>query len=183
MKKLLSAAAALLLSCTAAWAQTPPPAELERALTGRWQGHLEYRDYQSDRRVRIPLQSELRLGSDGATLTRESRFDDGPARGTVLITTVSLYDEAGSRVTAASFRRGRAVETSTETARVIDHAGATQWTAEWQRRGLDGGVDSDIRTTLTRRGDEMRAVKEVRAAGAETAAWAFRNETVLKRVP
>lgn len=183
MKRLLCAAAALLLGAAGALAQMPSPAELERTLTGRWHGHLEYRDYQSDRRIRIPLQTEARLGSDGATLTREARFDDGPARGTVLITSVSLYDESGSRVTAASFRRGRAVETSTETARVTQHTSPTQWTAEWHRRGPDGGQDSDIRVTLTRRGDEMRAVKEVRAAGAETAPWAFRNETVLNRQP
>jgi hypothetical protein len=179
----LLALAATVLACATAWAQAPTPAELDRALAGRWQGHLEYRDYQSDRRFRIPVQTEVRVGSDGATLTRESRFDDGPARGTVLITTVGLYDEAGGQVTTASFRRGRAVETITEQARVVEHTGPTQWAATWQRRGLDGGKDSDIRITVTRRGSELRSVKEVRSAGSEAEAWAFRNETVLTRLP
>ena len=99
---------------------------------------------------------------------------------------MSLYDASGMRVTAASFRRGREVETLTEQARVLQHGGPTQWQAEWLRQGVDGDQPSDIRVTVTRRGDELRAVKEVRAlrpaAGAE-AAWVFRNETVLRRQP
>lgn len=179
----LLATAVALLSSTFASAQAPSPAELERALAGRWQGHLEYRDYQTDRRFRLPVQTEIRVASDGATLTRESRFDDGPARGTVLITSVSLYDEAGTQVTAASFRRGRAVDVTTEQARVTEHASASQWTGEWLHRGTDGGQPSDIRVTVTRQGDEMRVVKEVRAAGAAASAWVFRNQTVLTRQP
>lgn len=182
LRRLLATLAGLL-SLASAQAQTPTPAELDRSLAGQWQGHLEYRDYQNDRRFRIPVQTEVRVASDGATLTRESRFDDGPARGTVLITTVGLYDEAGGQVTTASFRRGRAVETITEQARVVEHTSPTQWTATWQRRGLDGGKESDIRVTVTRRGSELRSVKEVRTGGAEAEAWAFRNETVLTRVP
>jgi hypothetical protein len=182
LTRLLAAAVALLASSLAS-AQSPSPAELERALAGRWQGHLEYRDYQTDRRFRLPVQTEIHVASDGATLTRESHFDDGPARGTVLITSVSLYDDAGTQVTAASFRRGRAVDVTTEQARVVEHTSATHWTGEWLHRGTDGGLPSDIRVTVTRRGDELRAVKEVRAAGAVDSAWVFRNQTLLTRQP
>lgn len=184
-RRLLATAACLLATATAQ-AQTPTPAALDQALAGRWAGHLEYRDYQNDRRYKLPMQTEVQLASDGATLTRLSRFDDGPARGTVLITTVSLYDDAGRSVTAASFRRGRGVETITEEARVVAYSGPAQWTAEWQRRGVDGNQPSDIRVTVTRHGDELRAVKEVRevrADGAAAAPWVFRNETVLQRQP
>jgi hypothetical protein len=38
----------------------------------------------------------------GATRTPGSRFEDGPARGTVLITTVGLHDASGTGVTPAS---------------------------------------------------------------------------------
>jgi hypothetical protein len=41
----------------------------------------------------------------GAKRTRGSRFEDGPALGTVFVTTVGLHDASGTRVTAASFRR------------------------------------------------------------------------------
>lgn len=185
LRHLLATLAGLFMLATA-HAQTPTPAELDRSLAGQWQGHLEYRDYQNDRRYQLPMKADIRVADDGATLTRESRFNDGPKAGVVLITTVSLYDAAGRSVTAASFRRGRGVETVTEQARVVEHAGTTQWTAEWLRRGLDGNQESDIRVTVTRRGDELRAVKEVRevrAAGAAEAPWVFRNETVLARLP
>jgi hypothetical protein len=75
------------------------------------------------------------------------------------------------------------VDVTTEQARVVEHASGTQWTAEWLHRGADGGQPSDIRVTLTRRGDELRAVKEVRAAGAAASPWVFRNETLLTRQP
>ena len=185
LRRVLATAAAWLAAAST-HAQTPTPAELDRALAGRWAGHLEYRDYQNDRRYRLPLQAAITVADDGATLTRQSRFDDGPVKGQVLITTVSLYDAAGTQVTAASFRRGLGVETVTESASVVEHGGPTQWAAEWLRRGVDGGRPSDIRVTVTRRGDELRAVKEVRELrpeGSAAAPWVFRNETVLQRQP
>lgn len=184
LRRLLATAATLLAA--AAHAQTPAPAELDRALAGRWVGHLEYRDYRSDRRVQLPMRTTVAVADDGATLLRQSRFDDGPARGEVLVTTVSLYDATGASVTAASFRRGRAVELATETARVLEHDGITRWSAQWLQRGMDGGQAAEIRVTVTRRDDELRSVKEVRplpAEGADVARWAFRNETVLRRLP
>jgi hypothetical protein len=183
MKLHLAVVTALLALASSAFAQSPTPAELERGLAGRWSGALEYRDYQSERRLQIPVQTELRVASDGATLQRESRFDDGPARGTVLITTVGLYDEAGSVLTSASFRRGRPVESFSENARVERHDSATRWRASWLRRGLDGGQEMEIRVTVTREGDTLSSVKEVRPPGAPDSAWAFRNQTLLTRLP
>ena len=70
LTRLFATAAALLAVAAAqaqAQAQAPTPAELERALTGRWQGELVYRDYQSDRRFTLPLRTEVRLADDGAS--------------------------------------------------------------------------------------------------------------------
>ena len=51
------------------------------------------------RSFKLPVGTIVSLGPDAATLTRLSSFDDGPQTGVVHITTVSLFDPAGSSVT------------------------------------------------------------------------------------
>ena len=69
------------------------------------------------------MQTRVDLGADGATFTRVSRWGDGPKTGTVTITTVSLFDTTGASVTHAMVRKGRAVETWTETVSLQAHNG------------------------------------------------------------
>ncbi len=166
----------------AAWA-APTAAELELSLVGHWQGALEYRDYQSDGWLKLPMQTRISVGPDGATVTRLSSFDDGPQTGTVTITTVSLFDKAGTKLSSAVFRKGHAVETASDEARVAQWQGAQHWTVVYQRRGLDNHKAADIRITQTRKGPELRAVKEARAVDQPDSAYTFRNQTVLTLQP
>lgn len=159
-------------------ADTPSPEALERGLAGRWSGALEYRDYQSNRSFKLPLNTLLSTGPDGATMTRVSSFDDGPQTGVVTITTVSLFDASGM-LTSAMFRKGRAVEVWKEAARVSAFVDATHWTLVYQRQGQDDNKAADIRITQTRRGAELTALKEVKPVDAPDSAYAFRNQTVL----
>ncbi len=162
----------------------PPTANaLEQGLAGHWTGALEYRDYQNDRRFQLPMQVQLQLGADGATLTRVARFDDGPQTGAVYITTVSLYDRSGQRVSSATFRKGRDVETVTEDCRVRQHSGAQHWTVVCQRQGTDDRQPADIRITQTRKGRELTAVKEVKRLDQPDSTWVFRNQSVLLLQP
>lgn len=176
--------AALLLTVFASFSQaaeTPSAQTLESGLVGRWSGALEYRDYQSNRSFKLPVGTVIGIGPDAATLTRLSSFDDGPQTGIVHITTVSLFDKAGSSITSAMFRKGRAVETWTEAARISAYQDALNWTLVYQRRGQDGNSAADIRITQTRRGAELTALKEVKAVDAPDSTYAFRNQTVLTR--
>ena len=159
-------------------ADAPSPEALERGLAGRWTGALEYRDYQSNRSFKLPLNTSLSTGPDGATMTRLSSFDDGPKTGVVTITTVSLFDANGV-LTSAMFRKGRAVEMWSEAARVSAYEDATHWTLVYQRRGQDDDKAADIRITQTRRGAELTALKEVKPVDAPDSAYVFRNQTVL----
>jgi hypothetical protein len=161
----------------------PSAAELELSLVGHWQGALEYRDYQSDGLLRLPMQTRISVGPDGATLTRLSSFDDGPQTGIVTITTVGLFDRAGTQLSSATFRKGRAVESFSDDARVTQWQDAQHWTLVYQRRGLDNNQVADIRVTQTRKGAELRAVKEVKAVDQSDSAYAFRNQTVLRLQP
>ena len=171
---------ALLIGFTGAGhaADAPSPGTLERGLAGRWTGALEYRDYQSNRSFKLPLNTSLSTGADGATMTRLSSFDDGPKTGVVTITTVSLFD-ANGMLTSAMFRKGRAVEMWSEAARVSAYENATHWTLVYHRRGQDDDKAADIRITQTRRGAELTALKEVKPVDAPDSAYVFRNQTVL----
>ena len=77
---------------------------LQAGLTGHWSGALQYRDYQSDQLTSLPVATEIRVLTDGATEIEVSAFDDGPKSGTVFITTVSLFDPKSEAVRSASFR-------------------------------------------------------------------------------
>lgn len=161
-------------------AETLSPQALESGLVGRWSGALEYRDYQSNRGFKLPVSTVLSIGPDAATLTRLASFDDGPQTGLVHITTVSLFDASGSNLSSAMFRKGRAVESWTEAARVSAYQDALNWTLVYQRRGQDDDKPADIRITQTRRGAELTALKEVKPIDAPDSAYVFRNQTVLR---
>jgi hypothetical protein len=183
MKKLLATLLCAALPALPAFAGTPTADALEQGLAGNWAGALEYRDYQNDRRFQLPMQVQVQQGADGATLTRVSRFDDGPQTGAVYITTVSLFDKTGQRVSSATFRKGRDVEAITEDTRVAQHTDAQHWTVIYQRRGSDDNQPADIRITQTRKGHELSAVKEVKRPDQPDSAYVFRNQSVLVLQP
>lgn len=189
MKHPFVAALAFALSLTLALATSsataadqPNPNALERSLAGHWRGALEYRDYQSNRKFELPMDTRISTGPDNATLTRLTAFDDGPQTGTVYITSVSLFDVSGSKVTHATFRKGRAVESWTEEARVTAWQDATHWTLVYQYTGTDDNKPAEIRATQSRDGDVLTTLKEVRPVGAPDSAFVFRNQTRLLRV-
>ncbi len=172
-----------------AFAQSPAPsAELiERSLAGSWKGALEYRDYQSNSKFELPVTTTISVGADNATVTRVSAFDDGPKTGMVYITTVSLFEASNSaanapaRMTQSSFRKGRPVETWTENVSVQSFTDLQNWTMIYSRTGTDGNAQADIRLTSVRSGNTLTTVKEVKKPGEPDSAYAFRNQTVLKR--
>jgi len=176
---------ALLLSLTlavVARAQEAPTAtELRLGLAGRWTEALGYRDYQTDQLQEVPVATTIATPGDGATLIRQSLFDDGPGK-PVWITTISLDDPGAGASTSTSFRAGGTPELSTETVRVSAFVDPTHWTLIYAETGEDDDAPADIRVTETRDGDVLLTVKEVRPVGAADDAWRFRNHARLTRV-
>ena len=179
LRLLLTALALTLILPLATRAQDAPSAtELRLGLVGRWTGALGYRDYQSDELVEIPVATTITTPGDGATLIRQSLFDDGPSK-PVWITTISLDDPAAGTSISTSFRAGGTPELSTETVRVSAFVDPTHWTLIYGETGEDDDAPAEIRVTETRDGDGLLAVKEVRPVGAPDDAWRFRNQTRL----
>lgn len=176
-------AAATGLSGTALAGEFPRADALERSLQGTWTGALQYRDYQSNKLFGLDVTTQIAVGPDKVTITRLSAFDDGPKTGFVYITSVSLFDADGSHVTTATFRKGRAVEVSTDEARVTAYTDDRHWTIVYHVRDMDDDKPADIRVTQTRNGDDLLAVKDVKPAGAPDTAYQFRNQTRLTVKP
>ncbi|WP_428151904.1 hypothetical protein [Brevundimonas sp.] len=171
----------LILPVVARAQDAPSATELRLGLAGRWTGALGYRDYQTDELQELPVATTITTPGDGATLIRQSLFDDGPSK-PVWITTISLDDPAAGTSTSTSFRAGGMPELSTETVRVSAFADPTHWTLIYVETGEDDDAPADIRVTETRDGDALLSIKEVRPVGASDDAWRLRNQTRLTRL-
>ncbi len=104
--QLLRITFAVLSVCVSAAAQSAPAAapsqqEIYAALTGRWVGVLQYRDYQSDGRVELPTWLEITPAPDGKSLRLAYTFDDGPTK-TVRETDTLAIDPAAATWTITS---------------------------------------------------------------------------------
>lgn len=177
-------AAILGLGLAAAPAPEAPVAEtLVAGTQGVWRGELQYRDYQSNQWVGLPVTVEIAAQRDGVTTVRTASYDDGPEAGIVTITTVSLIDAKTASESYAGFRKGHPVDTGTaHIDRVEPGADARQRTIVTSARRIDGNALADIRETTTRDGDRLTTLKEVRPDGAATDGWQPRNRTVLNLI-
>ena len=174
--------AALVCAAPVSAQATPTPADLQAGLAGKWSGALGYRDYRSNKLFELPVRTEITTLPDKATIVRVSTFDDGPANGLVYITSASLYDTAKTSVSTTTLRKGRPVETASDTVTVLRFADATHWAVRYERDGNDDDKPARIRTTETREGDRVITIKEVMPRSAEAQGWQFRNQTRLDRL-
>jgi hypothetical protein len=116
-------------------------------------------------------------------MLRRSDFDDGPKVGNVRITSVELFDAAAGTVTTGTFRKGRAVEVFTYTARIDGTAkDAAHWVMVEESLGKDDNRAAMLRLTTTRDGDKMETVKQIDFQDDDKAEWITRNRTRLTRV-
>lgn len=176
---------AALLAVGAMLAAAAPPAltvkEARATTAGSWRGELQYRDYQSDRWVGIPVTVTVEPVADGVTLLRRAVFDDGPARGAVYITSLELLGKDGATEYATSFRAGRAPELASATLALTEARDPAHWTLVATRTGSDDDRPAKIRETTVRDGDSLTTLKEVDFTDDAGEAWLARNRTVLTK--
>jgi hypothetical protein len=172
----LTGGCVLLLVSTMAHAQQPPqqPIQLNRPVVGSWTGVLEYRDFQSDKMVRLPTWLEVQA-LPGGPLHMTYIYDDGPAKTVVEQSTVTL-DAQANTYTMTSDR-----DHSTDTYRVSGYqdllakgVGVLTMTGAGQEN--DKPVDVRITVTIGRNLYIFR--KETREAGQD---FRMRDEYVFTR--
>ena len=151
---------AMILTLAAVAAQPAlTVADARRSLLGRWEGKLEYRDYQADKWFGLPVKVEVKDGGDGVTLVRTADYDDGPTTGNVRITTVSMLLTDGTRESSASFRKGRDVELQTSMLTLSVAHDRDHWTLVETTTARDDDRPATIRLTTTRDGASLVTLK------------------------
>jgi hypothetical protein len=168
---------ASLFASRPAAAQTSPAllqSQISAALTGLWTGQLEYRDFQSDKRVVLPTWLEVRTAPGGKSLQFLYTYDDGPAKTVTEQSTVTI-DPAANRFTITSDR-----DHSTETYQITGldslQTGRGQFTLTGAGKENDKPVEVRIEVTIHRNLYQFR--KETRLPGQE---FNFRDGYTLTR--
>lgn len=176
---------ACLVLASSLHATEPPRITLAQALAsqaGRWEGKLEYRDYQADEWFGLPVAVEVRDGGDGVTLVRVADFDDGPRVGNVRITTVTMLGKDGETEWTGTFRKGRDAELTSAKLFLSAARDATHWTIVSDALASDDDRPARVRYTTTRDGDSLVSLKEIDFADDTGEAWLQRNRETLRRV-
>ncbi|UVO49367.1 hypothetical protein M0208_02095 [Sphingomonas sp. SUN019] len=168
----------LLLSAAAA--SPPTIASLLAGTAGRWQGELQYRDYQSNKWEGLPVKVAIVAQPDALTTVRTAEFDDGPTTGLVWITTLSTIDPATGKESYASARKGKPFESgSAQLTLPSPPRDATHWTIVATDTRNDGNGMAKVRETTVRDGARMTTQKDVDPIGDGKDEWLPRNRTAL----
>src|ERR1044071_7832445 len=83
------------IALLAAVAEPLPQKDLHAAFAGQWTGHLEYRDYNNDKRVNLPPELAASLSPDGRSMVWSFVYQDGPGKVVKSTETLTLDPEAG----------------------------------------------------------------------------------------
>ena len=141
-------------------AEIAPPALLSR-LTGTWTGTLEYRDYQSDGRVKLPTLMRGDLAPDSKSVKLHFTYDDGPGK-TVYGGFVLAFD-AQEAIASKMEEEG-----SPDLYRVIGDLaakGPEPTTLVLWGQGTENGEAVDARETLTVSATSYELLRETRPKG------------------
>ncbi|ADW70720.1 hypothetical protein [Granulicella tundricola] len=172
---------ALALACSASLQAQSIPEEapiapavtaFEAALVGRWSGVLEYRDYQTNGRTKLPTWSSISLSHTG--LTWQYTYDDGPNK--------QVVENLAVTVTPASYKvvnTDKPADATTSSVAGLDALKNGRGTLVLTGTIQENNHPVEARTTLTLRRNLLEIVKETRAAGEE---FKFRDGYTLTRL-
>lgn len=170
---------AALAAPAAAQQGLPPAREFLASLAGRWEGALQYRDYQNNKLYEIPVKTTVSVTPDRGTVIQLSDFTD-PGRQVYVVST-AITDDRGTRE-IATFRAGRGMSTSKQSVRVQRAEGPEDWTIIVEETGEDDNKPANIRETWTRKGAELTTLKEVDFLADPAVRWEYRNGTRATRM-
>jgi hypothetical protein len=151
--------------------------DLHAAFAGQWAGHLEYRDYSNDKRVKLPTELDASLSPDGRSVAWSFVYQDGPGKVVKSTETLTIDPEAG-RFTFLSEDGSRKDEY--QVAGLSEFSTSGQGTLVLTAPGEENGKTVDVRKTITLTPGTLTILKETRLPGAE---FLFRNQYTFTRKP
>lgn len=146
---------------------------------GTWKGELYYLDYQSGQRFAIPMQAQIEVTPDGATVTRRLTWTDPGSL--VYAVVLSTIDRETGELVEAMFREGKGEFMRYD---VSDAAieSATKWIVTYEHDGADDGRPARIRHVIERDGGLMTSQKSVRFLDNDVDEFFERNGSKLQLV-
>jgi hypothetical protein len=156
-------------------AEAPIPAEVaafETALVGRWSGVLEYRDYKTEARTKLPTWASISLTHTG--MAWQYVYDDGPNKQVKEDLVVTLTPET---YTAVNLEKPK--ETVSAQVAGLGALKNGRGTVILTGAGMENGHTVAMRTTMTLGRNLLEITKETKGAGEE---FRFRDGYTLTRL-
>ncbi len=154
---------------------TDPVQQFDSLLLGNWTGALEYRDFSSNKMVKLPTTLTVTRGSAADSVSLAFTFEDGPNK-IVKDTLDVAVDSASSHAT---------ITDSGNPASAYDVSGLDQFNKTGEiiltKDGTDNDKPAKIRETIKLAKDKFDYLREVEPNGATS--FAFRHEYVFSRDP
>lgn len=154
-------------------AEDVPAQTIAASLAGDWQGHLEYRDYRTDKRVRIPHARRVLAAPDASYLLSALEFTDPGYK----VYNAEVLTFAGDQVKIAFVGSG-SIDLDAVTMERFEET-SDGWAATFTGSGEDAGQPAAIQFAWRLAGDELSIEKRVKTTGE--ADFSFRNGVVLQR--
>lgn len=162
------------VSAPAAAKPSPAVQDLYTALIGEWTGVLEYRDYKSDKRVKLPTWCSISANKDDSLRFRYI-YDDGPNKTVteaILVTidpvkqTYTIVDPAGKDAPSVSTIAG------------MENLRQGRGTLVLSGTGTDNGKPAEVRTTVSIGRNLLEILRETKVAGED---FKFRHAYTFTR--
>ncbi len=147
----------------AAIAQAVAVGKIYEPFIGAWTGELEYRDYQSNERVKLPTWLVVQLSPDGRGLQFRYTYDDGPTKVVEELQAI-VVDTQNSTFTVTS-DRDKSKDTYQLTG-VEKFAAAGRGTLELTGTGTENNQKVDVHITIKVGRNYYRYEKETKVVGS-----------------
>ncbi len=164
-----------LAGCASRTPGNRPGSDLSDRLVGSWEGYLQYRDYTSDKYVRLPMKLDaVRIPGRAGAMRWEYTYDDGPGK-TVTSSELVAIDRRAGTVTLSELD-GKESERFDVIMDRQDAGGREMMVL--RTMGSDDNRPATSLKTLTVQDGEFSILKLVQFDGAELE---YRNHFTVRR--
>jgi hypothetical protein len=159
-------------------APDPLPNDAYQGFVGDWTGVLEYRDFQSNERVKLPTWLDVKLSANGAGLDFTYTYDDGPGKIVKELSHIAIDAERHTFIVTSDRDKSEDVY---QLSGLESFANTGRGTLQLTGTGTENDHKVDVRITIKLGRNSYSFQKETRVPGAD---FLFRDGyTFVRRNP